>query len=261
MPVIPSGRPRNGRRPGDVSYLSLALPDVARGERFYAGLLGWTFPVGQPGRPQGDDVTPEVQQGDGVTPEVGMWDGARPGRAATRGAVPGFRVEDIGVSVVRVRDLGGTATDAVERPYGLEAECSDNQGLPLFLHQLPDEPADDGTDLTNGRQHGDVAYLTFEVADLGLAEAFYGPLLGWSFSAGSVDEGRQITGVTPMAGLWAGGTPGLIPAYRVDDIGVAVARTAELGGVAGPIDERPYGLAADFCRDDQGIRFHLVELG
>jgi predicted enzyme related to lactoylglutathione lyase len=53
----------------------------------------------------------------------------------------------------------------------------------------------------------------------------------------------------------------VILAYRVDDIDSAVSRVGALGGVAGRIEKRPYGLAADFCTDDQGIRFHLLQLG
>jgi hypothetical protein len=32
------------------------------------------------------------------------------------------------------------------------------------------------------------------------------------------------------------------------------------GGTAGPIEERPYGLASDNCVDDQGTVFHLIQL-
>jgi predicted enzyme related to lactoylglutathione lyase len=249
--------PRNGRRPGDVSYVSLALPDVARGEHFYGELLGWTFAAGQLGR----------EQGERVTPQVGLFDGC-PGRDSLdqnrpllRGAVLGYRVAEIAESVIRVRELGGTATEVGQRPYGLEAECADSQGLPFFLHQLDDNPGDDGTDLANGLEHGDFAYLTLEVPDLGAAEAFYGALFGWTFAAGSAEAGRQIEGVTPMAGLWQGADSGVIPAYRVDDIAAAVEKVAALGGQATDAEQRPYGLAADLCRDDQGIRFNLLQLG
>jgi predicted enzyme related to lactoylglutathione lyase len=234
-----------------VSYVSLALPDVAKGEHFYGGLLGWRFAPGQLGR----------EQGEGVTPQVGLWDGVRGDGAPRRGAVLGFRVADIADAVIGVRALGGTAAAVVERPYGLESECADDQGLPFFLHQLDDDPVDDGTELSNGRRHGDFGYLTLEVSDLDAAQTFYGSLLGWTFSAGSGEGGRQVSGVTPMAGLWQGDTPGVIPAYRVDDIAVAVDQVEELGGHAGVVERRPYGLAADLCLDDQGIWFHLVQLG
>ena len=248
--------PRNGTRPGDVSYVSLALPDVARGERFYGGLLGWSFAPGQLGREQGDGVTPQVGLFDGV-PASDAPDRNRP---PLRGAVLGYRVTDVAASVLRVRELGGAATEVAERPYGLESSCTDDQGLPFYLHQLDDDPIDDGTDLANGLRHGDFAYLTLEVPDLDAAETFYGGLFGWTFTAGST-EGRQITGVTPMAGLWQGPGVGVVPAYRVDDIATAVEQVGKLGGEATAVEQRPYGLAADLCHDDQGIRFHLLQLG
>ncbi|MGO9457659.1 MAG: VOC family protein [Acidimicrobiales bacterium] len=242
---------RNGLRPGDVSYISLAVPDVGRAERFYARLLGWSFSPGRLGREQGDQVTPQV----------GLWDGVRPGRATERGPVLGYRVAEIAESVERVRALGGEADDPVARPYGLEAACTDNQGLVFFLHQLDDNPVDHGIDLTNGRRHGDVAYITLGVPRLAEAETFYGGLLGWTFSPGSSNAGRQIAGVTPMAGLWAGGHHGAVLAFRVDELAAAVEAVRALGGEAGAVERRPYGLAADNCADDQGVRFHLLQLG
>jgi predicted enzyme related to lactoylglutathione lyase len=249
--------PHNGRRPGDVSYVSLALPDVARGERFYGDLLGWSFAPGQLGREQSNQVTPQVGLFDGL-PGRDSLDQNRP---LLRGAVLGYRVAEITESVTRVGELGGTATEVAQRPYGLETECADNQGLPFFLHQLDDDPSDDGTDLANGLRHGDFAYLTLEVPDLGDAERFYGGLFGWTFTPGSGEAGRQIAGVTPMAGLWQGSDSGVVPAYRVDDIAAAVDKVTALGGQATDVEQRPYGLAADLCRDDQGIRFHLLQLG
>ena len=48
--------------------------------------------------------------------------------------------------------------------------------------------------------------------------------------------------------------------YAVDDIEVAVAAVRTAGGEAGEIDRQPYGLTAE-CRDDQGLPFHLGQLG
>src|SRR5271167_4126174 len=39
-------RPRNGLRHGDVSYITLSLPDLARGRAFYRAVLGWRFSPG-----------------------------------------------------------------------------------------------------------------------------------------------------------------------------------------------------------------------
>jgi predicted enzyme related to lactoylglutathione lyase len=241
---------RNGHRQGDISYISLGLPDPERGAVFYRALLGWSFSSGQA----------DVRQGDEVTPQVGMFNGTRADGSTTHGAVLGYRVDDLESTVRRVRDAGGTADDPLARPYGHESACVDNQGLPFYLHQLLDSPTDDEGDLSNGRQHGDIGYVTLGVPTLPSAEEFYGQVLGWTFTPGSHAQGRQIQGVTPMSGLWETDTPGAILAYRVDDIRAAVATVNELGGAGSRVEERPYGLAADNCADDQGTVFHLLQL-
>jgi predicted enzyme related to lactoylglutathione lyase len=95
---------------------------------------------------------------------------------------------------------------------------------------------------------------------LALAEAFYGQVLGWTFTPGSHPRGRQIQGVIPMSGLWQTDSPQAELAFRVDDIRAAMETVTELGGTASSIEERPYGLASDNCVDDQGTVFHLMQL-
>lgn len=241
---------RNGHRPGDISYISFGIPDPARGAAFYGALLGWSSTASQSGGGQVDEVTPEV----------GMVNGRRADGSVTLGAVLGYRVDDVAAVVTRVRDAGGTAIDPGERPYGIESACLDNQGVPFYLHQLLDSPTDEDVDLSNGRRHGDIAYVSLGVPVLALAEAFYGQVLGWTFTPGSHAQGRQIQGVTPMSGLWQTDTPQAVLAFRVDDIRAAMETVAELGGTGSPIEERPYGLAADNCVDDQGTVFHLMQL-
>jgi predicted enzyme related to lactoylglutathione lyase len=241
---------RNGHRQGDISYISLGIPDPARGAAFYGALLGWSFAPGHAGGGQADEVTPQI----------GIFDGTRADGSVTLGVVLGYRVDDVDAATLRVRGAGGTATDPQDRPYGIESACADNQGLPFYLHQLLDAPTDDDGDLSNGRRHGDISYMSLGVPVLALAEAFYGAVLGWSFTPGSSPQGRQIEGVTPMSGLFQTDTPGVLLAYRVDDIHTAVARVGELGGTASPVEERPYGLAADNCVDDQGTAFQLLQL-
>ncbi|HEX3839600.1 MAG TPA: VOC family protein [Acidimicrobiales bacterium] len=241
---------RNGHRPGDISYISLGIPDPARGAAFYGALLGWSSSPGQSGEGQVDEVTPQV----------GMFNGTRAYGSVAFGAVLGYRVDDVAAVVARVRDAGGTANDPEERPYGLESSCLDNQGVPFYLHQLLDSPTDDDGDLSNGRQHGDIAYVSLGVPVLAQAEEFYGQVLGWTFTPGSHPQGRQIQGVTPMSGLWQTDTPQAVLAFRVDDIRTAMEMVTELGGTPSPIEERPYGLASDNCADDQGTVFHLMQL-
>ncbi len=70
-------RSRNGFRHGDVSYITLGLPDLARGLAFYGAVLGWRFSPGS---------SEHGAQVDAVVPMTGLWDGEPPsgGRARAR---------------------------------------------------------------------------------------------------------------------------------------------------------------------------------
>ena len=224
--------PRNGLQHGDISYLTFGVDDAVRARAFYGPLFGWAFEPGDP--------SPRSQVR-GVRPEMGLHaDGTR------AGVVLAYRVDDIAV--------------AVERQYAWEADCVDPHGIPFYLHQFEDGPTQTA-DLANGAHHGDVAYITLGVPDLASAQAFYGAVLGWTFSAGRSGQGGQTNSVTPMTGIWGGGDwTGARLAYRVDDIAAAVEQVAALGGTTGPVERRPYGLACDDCVDDQGSPFMLLQL-
>ncbi|HEY1705798.1 MAG TPA: VOC family protein [Trebonia sp.] len=122
---IPPGEPRspvNGEGPGDVAYLTISLPDEVRASRFYGGLFGWEFPQGS--------VAHGLNVG-GPHPMTGIYGGA--GRQPVELQ---FRVADVAAAVRRVRELGGTATDPDQRPYGVAADCVDNQGLVFGIVDL-----------------------------------------------------------------------------------------------------------------------------
>ncbi len=50
--------------------------------------------------------------------------------------VPVYRVDDAAAAVQRVREAGGTATDPVRQPYGLMADCTDDQGTVFYLGEF-----------------------------------------------------------------------------------------------------------------------------
>jgi predicted enzyme related to lactoylglutathione lyase len=107
--------------------------------------------------------------------------------------------------------------------------------------------------------HGDLAYLTHAVADTERARAFYGAVLGWTFSRGRVQDGWQIEGTHPPAGMHGGAAqPGITPVYQVEDLTAALAAVGEHGGHTGEPQQQPYGRIAD-CTDDQGVNFQLLE--
>lgn len=120
------GTPRpdlNGAGPGELSYLTYEAPDAAAFKAFYSRLFFWTF---EPGR---------VADGWGVQgsqPMSGM-----AGGAARAVAVPMWTVADIDAAVARVIGAGGTVLQQPSRqPYGLMAECTDDQGGRFYLGQF-----------------------------------------------------------------------------------------------------------------------------
>jgi predicted enzyme related to lactoylglutathione lyase len=252
-----SSRPRNGVRHGDVSYITLGLPDVARGRAFYGSVLGWRF------GPSHDDHGAQV---DAVVPMIGLWDGDRPGGGRLHGAVLGFRVDEIATAVEAVRAHGGLITDPHQEPYAMAAEGQDDQGIPFYLHEMPSEAArtaSSSLEPWNGELEGDVSYLTMVVPDVEAAYAFYGGVFGWTFNSGRAG-GAQVSGVAPQMGMTthpeAGpATPGVILCYRVDDIAAALQRVRDAGGQPGAIRQRPYALES-LCADDQGTPFYLHQL-
>ena len=146
---------RNGTRHGDVSYVTLALPDAAAGRRFYSGVLGWSFGPGA--------VETQGNQAAEVVPQVGLWPGSAWREGIHAGAILSWRVDDLTTAVERVRRAGGTATDPEQLPYGLQSECTDGNGLRFWLHELPPPVGAAGR---NGEHEGDVSYVVLRVADL-----------------------------------------------------------------------------------------------
>jgi predicted enzyme related to lactoylglutathione lyase len=253
---VAGDQPQRGARtprPGDIGYASLWIPDIGRAEAFYAAVFGWAY---EPSH------NPRARQVPGAAPPQGLW-GGQPRSTLFCSYV----VDDAVAAAARVRAAGGHAGDPIERPYGVVAECTDNQGTRFAVYQYAagSQPGA-GAAGTAGAgaagpaaaaRDGDLAYVTFEVADSRLARDFYGAVLGWRFAPGRIADGWQVEGTTPMAGL-SGGHAGAttVPMWRVADLRAAVGRVRAAGGTATEPRQEPYGLTAD-CADDQDTRFYL----
>jgi len=111
--------PANGAVEGDLSYVTIETEDSARFRAFFGAVAGWQF---TPGR---------VEDGWGVDDIVPMT-GMRGGQTVPT-VVPMYRVDDIAAAVERVRAAGGTSTDPEQQPYGVTAECTDDQGTRFYL--------------------------------------------------------------------------------------------------------------------------------
>ena len=103
--------------------MTYEVADSAAFRDFYGRVLGWTF---EPGR-----VTDGWQVSD-THPMSGAAGGSR-----QPSTVPMWTVADIDAAVARVREAGGTVlAEPSRQPYGLSAECTDDQGARFYLGQF-----------------------------------------------------------------------------------------------------------------------------
>jgi predicted enzyme related to lactoylglutathione lyase len=124
QPTAGRKRPElNGSGPGELSYVTYQVPDSAEFREFYGRVLGWTF---EPGR------ISDGWQVVGTHPMAGA-----AGGSARPTTVPMWTVADIDVAVTRVREAGGTVlAEPARQPYGISAECTDDQGARFYLGQF-----------------------------------------------------------------------------------------------------------------------------
>ena len=225
------------QRPGDVGYAWMSVPDPDRAAAFYAAVLGWEY---SPGHVEGG------RQIVGQSLPMGIGRGE-----------PGFHlsyaVDDVAAAVARVRAAGGTATEPETRGYGTAADGVDDQGTALALHGA----GAGARSPENGARQGDLSYLTLEVVNSARFRTFYGQVLGWTFTGGTVDDGWAVVGTSPMTGMHGGNAADTaVPMWKVDDVAAAVERVRAAGGTATDPQRQPYGTTSE-CTDDQGIRFYL----
>jgi uncharacterized glyoxalase superfamily protein PhnB len=161
------------------------------------------------------------------------------------------QLDDVDGAVRQARRLGAQVErEPVDEPYGRVAVIVDPFGHRWMLNKPPAR--------ASRQRHGDIGYVTMVVPDDQRALDFYGGVLGWRFSPGSVPGGWNVEDARPHVGLWGAGDERteVQLCYRVGDIEAAVRRVRELGGHAADIDRKPYGLIVE-CVDNQGLHFQL----
>jgi predicted enzyme related to lactoylglutathione lyase len=240
--TVPVTIDEQATREGDLAYSSLWVPDVARAEAFYTAALGWQVEAAN---------GLEYRRVRGVRLPMGM-----AGEVAQATLFLCHAVDDVHAAAERVRAAGGQAAEPKEEPYGLVAECTDNQGMRLALIETPraqrqplPQPGP-----------GELVYLTVGVPYTALFRDFYGAVFGWTFTPGRINDGWGVTGPAPMMGIHGNAEyPAVVPMYGVADINAAVAAVRAAGGTATEPERMPYGTTSD-CADDQGVPFYLGQV-
>ena len=110
-----------GLREGDVANVMMVVRDARRAKEFYEAVLRVPFSPAHPGTWRTDQTRPPlgISSPAGAEPEVQL----------------SYRVDDIAAAVDRVRAAGGHADEPEPKPYGLIAECADDQGATFRLWQ------------------------------------------------------------------------------------------------------------------------------
>jgi len=111
-------------RQGDVANVTMMTRDADRAKEFYEAVLQVPFAAGHPGAWRTEEITPPlgILSRAGAEPEVQL----------------SYRVDDIAAAAGRVQAAGGHAGEPRRMPYGLLAECTDDQGATFRLWQPAD---------------------------------------------------------------------------------------------------------------------------
>jgi len=111
-------------RQGDVANVTIVAPDAQRAKEFYEAVLQVPFSSGHPGAWRTEETSPplSILSSQGAETEVQL----------------SYRVDDIATAVERVRAAGGRAAGPARRPFGLVADCVDDQGATFRLWQPTD---------------------------------------------------------------------------------------------------------------------------
>jgi uncharacterized glyoxalase superfamily protein PhnB len=111
-------------RQGDIANVAIVARDAHRAKEFYEAVLRVPFSSGHPGAWRTEQTRPPlaILPSQDAEPEVQL----------------SYRVDDIAAAVERVRAAGGRAAEPGRRPFGLIADCADDQGATFRLWQPTD---------------------------------------------------------------------------------------------------------------------------
>jgi predicted enzyme related to lactoylglutathione lyase len=104
----------------ELGYFTIGVPEVARAQKFYGALFGWTF----------SDVSEEYAHVNNTKLPFGLNRGAAADLSSFY-----FRVENIEPIAAKVKALGGSVGEITKSPSGLGSLCTDDQGVKFNLWQ------------------------------------------------------------------------------------------------------------------------------
>ena len=191
---------------GDVGYVSVWTADPDRAAAFYGHVLGWTYD------PSSHQVTNTKQP-------IGIF-----GIDGPRTLFCCYAVADLEGARQAIADGGGQPGEVQQFDFGTVLDATDPQGTAFAVYQPT--PGQTRPEL-NGAGPGELSYITYEVADSAAFKSFFSRVLFWTFEPGHIDDGWQVQGTHPMAGVAGGSSsPMTVPMWTVADIDAAVSRCA-----------------------------------
>ena len=108
-------------RQGDIANVTMVAPDARRAREFYQAVLQVPFSAGHSGAWRTEETSPPL--------------GIVPSEETAPKVQLSYRVDDITAAVERVRAAGGQADEPERKPFGLGADCVDDQGAAFRLWQ------------------------------------------------------------------------------------------------------------------------------
>jgi predicted enzyme related to lactoylglutathione lyase len=248
--------------PGKVIWADLVTPDIAAAERFYAGLLGWSF---KDLSAQGQRYAVALLDGQ---PVAGLLQRPISPRAHKRPAWLTFiAVRDVDTAIRNARSKGAQLVAAASSypDRGRQAILSDPQGA---VFAVLASSSGDPPDLLPAV--GDWIWSSLLTRDPGRDAAFYQDLFTYEVfdqddgpAAGqlvlSTDDYARV-GVSALPAAASHGHPHWLNFVRVDDATAAADKAVALGGkvLVAPYAEEE-GVRLAVIADPQGAPLGLME--
>ena len=190
---------------GDVGYVSVWTADPDRAAAFYGQVLGWTY-------------DPSTHQVTNTKQHIGIYGVGGHARCSAAMRSPTSRRQP--------SDLRWRRTTRRGPAVRLRNRARRHRPAGHGVRRVPAHWARPRPEL-NGAGPGELSYITYEVTDSAAFKSFFSRVLYWTFEPGHVEDGWQVEGTHPMAGVAGGSSsPVTVPMWTVADIDAAVTRVA-----------------------------------